>query len=97
MQWRWRLREQITALAQAWRTRRALNALVVEVQQFVNCDNPAKKHRLRLEFNLLFQKVLHEKLYMCKNARKLKALQLMHQQNSADSSSISCLSLNASA
>lgn len=51
---RHRLKAGVQGIAEAWRTRRALNCLASEVQQYVNCENPIRKHRLRLEFNLLF-------------------------------------------
>lgn len=67
---------------QAWRTRRALNCLGAEVQQFVNCEVRSRKNRLRQEFHLLFDKVMSEKLYLEKNSNLLKRLQVMHQNMS---------------
>lgn len=66
------------AVVRAWRTRRALNCLGVEVQNYVNCDDLAKKRRLGQEFYLLFEIVLQEKLYLEKNHKQLQKLQDMH-------------------
>ena len=55
-------------MVEAWRTRRALNCLAVEVQEFVNCEVESRRERLRLQFHLLFEQVLDRKLYLEKNA-----------------------------
>lgn len=72
--WRCHIKAQLMTVVVAWRTRRALNCLSSEIQQFVNCETHPRKHRLRQEFHLLFDKILSDKLYLAKNARQLKRL-----------------------
>jgi hypothetical protein len=55
----------------AWRTRRALNCLGAEVQEYVNCEEPKAKKLLRNKFHTLFAKVFKNKLYLEVNAQKL--------------------------
>jgi hypothetical protein len=74
LKWRRYIKTLLMATVQAWRTRRALNCLASEVQQFVNCDNQIRKCRLREEFHLLYEKVIEDKLYLWKNAKKLQRL-----------------------
>ena len=50
-----RNRYNLKQVVEAWRTRRALNCLAVEVQEFVNCEVDSRRERLRLQFHLLFE------------------------------------------
>ena len=59
---------------EAWRTRRALNCLGQEVQEFVNCEVNTKKARLRRHFHRMFDQVLREKLYLEANLDQLQDL-----------------------
>lgn len=52
----------------AWRTRRALNCLCTEVQDFVNCEDPDMKAFLREKFHRLFKTVLERQLFVEKRA-----------------------------
>lgn len=55
-------------VVQAWRTRRALNCLCNEVQDFVNCEDMCLKARLRAKFHSLFGTVLANRLYLEKRS-----------------------------
>lgn len=56
---RWkRVRYCLKYIVIAWRTRRSLNCLGKEVQDFVNCGVLSKKRELRNRFHFLFSKVL---------------------------------------
>jgi hypothetical protein len=77
------------AVVTAWRTRRALNCLGAEVQIYVNCEDSGKKDRLRMEFHLIFDIVLKDKLFLEKNQLRLQRLRNMHIQN-ASMSSLGC-------
>lgn len=57
----------------AWRTRRALNCLCTEVQDFVNCEDPTMKAFLRQKFHCLFNTVLQNKLFVEQRAGQLQA------------------------
>jgi len=48
----------------AWRTRRSLNCLCTEVQDFVNCEEPKLKGRLREKFHCLFPTVMKNRMYL---------------------------------
>ena len=62
--WRQRVKSILMNVVEAWRTRRALNCLGSEVQEYVNCEVPAKKARMRVQFLELFDQVLANKLYL---------------------------------
>ena len=64
----------ITDLVTAWKTRRSLNCLGTEVQEFVNCENQKQRGDLRAHFHTLFAKVLHNKFYLEENFDKLQHL-----------------------
>lgn len=85
LKWRKHVKILLMSTVQAWRTRRALNCLGAEVQQFVNCEVRSRKNRLRQEFHLLFDKVMSDMLYLEKNSNLLKRLQAMHQNMSQSS------------
>ena len=61
---RHRLKMIITDLCSAWRTRRSLNCLGTEVQEFVNCENARQRVELRKHFHMLFSKVVQNKLFL---------------------------------
>lgn len=61
-------------MVEAWRTRRALNCLAYEVQEFVNCEVEERRMKLRLQFHMLFENVLKHKLYLEENYLKLQRL-----------------------
>ena len=67
-------RSNLRNVVTAWRTRRALNCLGNEVQEYVNCEDADMKAKLRDQFHALFDTVLAQKLYMEKNADKLNEL-----------------------
>ncbi len=56
------------AVVEAWRTRRSLNCLGDEVQEYVNCEHAARRDCLKQQFQLLFDKVMADQLYLEKNA-----------------------------
>ena len=62
--WRQRVKTILINVVEAWRTRRALNCLGSEVQEYVNCENSYKKAKLRVQFHDLFDQVLYNKLYL---------------------------------
>lgn len=64
----------VNDLVIAWKTRRSLNCLGTEVQEFVNCEDVKQRHELRANFHLLFSKVLKNKLYLEDNFEKLQKL-----------------------
>ena len=66
-----RLKMIVTDLVTAWKTRRSLNCLGSEVQEFVNCENERQRFELRNQFHFLFSKVLRNKLYREENFDKL--------------------------
>jgi hypothetical protein len=51
-----------------WRTRRIVNSLALEIQDYVNCEEPAQKHALKTLFLTLFEGVILHKLWLHKNA-----------------------------
>ena len=57
----------------AWRTRRALNCLCTEVQDFVNCEDQHMKEFLMNKFHCLFTTVLDKKLFVESRAAQLQA------------------------
>ena len=61
---RQRLKMIVTDLATAWKTRRSLNCLGSEVQEFVNCENERQRCQLRGQFHTLFYTVIRNKLYL---------------------------------
>ena len=61
----------VTDLVTAWKTRRSLNCLGSEVQEFVNCENPKQRNELRNQFHVLFCNVLDSKLYLEENFDQL--------------------------
>ena len=69
---RQRLKMIVTDLVTAWKTRRSLNCLGHEVQEFVNCENQRKRFELRSQFHQLFHKVIRSKLYLEANFEKLQ-------------------------
>ena len=69
---------------EAWRTRRALNCLGQEVQEFVNCEVASKKMKLRKHFHKMFDKVLEEKLYLETNLDLLQDLVNQKQVKAAE-------------
>ena len=71
LMWRQRIKMIIMNTVEAWRTRRALNCLGQEVQEFVNCEVNSKKTRLRRHFHRMFDQVLREKLYLEANLDQL--------------------------
>ena len=66
-----RLSMIITDLVTAWKTRRSLNCLGTEVQEFVNCENNKQRAELRSHFHTLFSRVLKNKLFLEENFDKL--------------------------
>ena len=64
------------------RTRKSVNCLAHQVQEYVNCDSASRKARLRQEFHGLYDRVFREKLYMKKNFKKLQRLLAMKQYQS---------------
>ena len=72
MQRRRRLKMIVSDLCIAWRTRRSLNCLGTEVQEFVNCENEKQRSELRNHFHLLFDKVLRNKLFLESNFDRLQ-------------------------
>ena len=56
----------------AWRTRRALNCLGNEVQDFVNCEDNRQRSHFKEMFHNLFKIVIAKKLYLEKNFEKLQ-------------------------
>lgn len=60
-------------VVQAWRTRRTLNCLCNEVQDFVNCEDGYTKGKLRDKFHALFKTVLTNRMYLEKRAMQLQA------------------------
>ena len=69
--WRRGIKTILTNVVEAWRTRRALNCLGLEVQEFVNCEVPAKKAMLRAQFHEFFAQVLSKRLYLEPNSDEL--------------------------
>lgn len=61
---RQRLKMIVSDVVAAWKTRRSLNCLGDEVQEFVNCENEKQRGHLRNSFHILFQKVMEQKLYL---------------------------------
>lgn len=86
LNWRKSVKQHLMAVVNAWRTRRSLNCLGAEVQSYVNCEESGKKERLRMEFHLLFDIVLKDKLYLEKNQLRMQRLQSMHNQSTSLSS-----------
>lgn len=74
MKWRHSVKLHLMAAVRAWRTRRVLNCLGAEVQNYVNCECVGKKERLKQEFHLLFDIVMQDKLYLENNAYRLQRL-----------------------
>jgi len=64
----------VADLCKAWRTRRSLNCLGAEVQEFVNCENHRQRFELRNYFHMLFSKVVRNRLYLESNFDKLQKL-----------------------
>lgn len=64
----------VTDLVMAWKTRRSLNCLGIEVQEFVNCENEKQRRELRSQFHSLFVKVMKNKLYLEDNFDNLQKL-----------------------
>ena len=62
----------VTDLVTAWRTRRSLNCLGNEVQEFVNCENDKQRAELRNRFHTMFVKVVENKLYLESNFDRLQ-------------------------
>ena len=81
--WRKRIKTLLINVVEAWSTRRALNCLGSEVQEYVNCDDSYKKAKLRIQFHDLFDQVLSSKLYLESNGEKLKRLINARHHNSA--------------
>ena len=74
LMWRQRIKMIIMNTVEAWRTRRALNCLGQEVQEFVNCEQDKQKAKLRRSFHKMFERVLSEKLYLEANLDQLQDL-----------------------
>ena len=68
---RHRLKMIVTDLVTAWKTRRSLNCLGSEVQEFVNCENERQRCQLRSQFHTLFHSVIKNKLYLEDNFGQL--------------------------
>jgi hypothetical protein len=63
----------VRTIVTAWRTRRTLNCLCTEVQDFVNCEEPGLKARLRDKFHCLFQTVMDHRMYLEHKANQLQS------------------------
>jgi len=69
-----------------WRTRRVVNSLAQEVQDYVNCEDGPNKQALKVMFHNLYESVMHHKLWLLKNARLIANLKqyqrriLLHQK-----------------
>lgn len=75
---RQRSKKVLLALFQGWKTRRIVNSLAKEIQDYVNCDevtNPYLKTRLKNHFLVLFENVIKNELWLSKNRFRLQRLQ----------------------
>ncbi len=61
----------IHALFKGWKTRKIVNSLSQEIQEFVNTDDIFAKIRLKRSFYLLYDNVVSNKLWLNKNIYRL--------------------------
>ena len=73
----------VNDLGVAWKTRRSLNCLGSEVQEFVNCENEAQRLILRRQFHQLYDKVIEKKLFLEVNFDKLQKIKTQMQAAAA--------------
>lgn len=72
------LKARLGALVKGWTTRKALNCLSSEINEYVQNRDRIQKERLRCEFNLLFERVMEDKLFLPKKKELLAQFRLMH-------------------
>ncbi|CDW83456.1 UNKNOWN [Stylonychia lemnae] len=78
-------RAQIFSLFQGWKTRKIVNSLAKEIQDYVNCDEGYQKMRLKNHFLVLFDSVIKNNLWLTKNLFRLQRLQNLQSCVSARS------------
>jgi hypothetical protein len=59
------------AVVNGWKVRQIINSLANEIQDFVNCDLPQERQRLKSVFLALYESVVHHRLWLKKNSRLL--------------------------
>ncbi|TNV86984.1 hypothetical protein FGO68_gene1077 [Halteria grandinella] len=69
-----RFKQIMLAAFLGWRTRRVVNSLAQEVQDYVNCEDGPSKQALKVMFHNLYESVMQHKLWLLKNARLIANL-----------------------
>ena len=64
---RMKAKKLIYSLFKGWKTRRIVNALSKEIQDYVNCEDVYLKMRLKNQFLVLFESVVSNSLWLAKN------------------------------
>eukprot|EP00347_Sterkiella_histriomuscorum_P021453 403333923 len=72
-------RKLIFGLFQGWKTRKIVNSLSKEIQDYVNQDQGYHKMRLKSHFLVLYENVQKNELWLSKNQFRLQRLQSLQQ------------------
>jgi hypothetical protein len=70
-----RAKQEILSLYYGWMTRKVVNCLAKEIQDYVNMDDVYQKERLKRHFLVLFDNVIKNKLWLQKYGYRLQRLQ----------------------
>jgi hypothetical protein len=65
----------ILSLFKGWKIRRVINALSKEIQDYVNCEDPYQRLRLKSQFLVLYESVMANSLWVSKNFYRLQRMQ----------------------
>ncbi len=64
-------KKMLLSLYFGWRTRKIVNCLSKEIQDYVNCDEGYHKMRLKTHFQVLFDSVVKNQLWLQCNQFRL--------------------------